>query len=296
MMNMPNLPPLTLGRALWAAPADWLVTALCLMASVAYLAGVYRLHRRGHRWPVRRTVLWLSGWVIIYLVSGGGFAGYGMVMFSAHMVQHMALTMYAPVLLVLGAPVTLLLRVLPARPSPTSPRKLLVLALHSRVLAFLSCMPMAVALFVFSLFGLYFTPLLSLLMSTMPGHELMQAHFLVTGYLFAWTFIGSDPGPRRPAELPLAITIFPLAAIHAFFAVMLTLSPRLLGEPFFGMVKPGWLSLWADQYAAGGLAGGMSEIPLLAIAAVLLLGWFRRLERRTPARARPLLIDGEYLS
>jgi len=50
--------------------------------------------------------------------------------------------------LVLGAPVTLLLRALPARGPGAAPRRLLIRLLHTRTLRVVSSLPMALALFV----------------------------------------------------------------------------------------------------------------------------------------------------
>ena len=64
----------------------------------------------------------------------GGLSQYAHVMFSAHMVSHMVLSMVAPIFLVLAAPVTLALRTLPGprQSGEVSPRGLLMSFLHSR--------------------------------------------------------------------------------------------------------------------------------------------------------------------
>lgn len=273
-----TLPPLGWQAFLVGRP-DWPVVIFCALAALAYLSGVVELSRRGDRWPPGRTAWWLTGVAIIYLSCGSGFYRYAMVMFSAHMAQHMILNMYAPLLLVRAAPVTLALRTLPTGRGPWSARGLLLRAIHSRVLQFLSTMPVAMTLFVISLYGLYFTPLFSLLMSTRLGHLAMQLHFLLSGYLFFWTIVGADPGPRRPSHLVRLVTLVPVNAAHAFFAVIVAFSDVLLGQPYLGMVSPGWVSLRNDQAIGGGIAGGMAEAAVLVPAAVLFLQWFRRMER-----------------
>src|SRR5690606_41555585 len=66
-------------------------------------------------------------------VTSGGPAVYGLVLFSGHMVQHMLLAMVVPIFLVLGAPVTLALRALPARTDGShGPREWLLALVHSR--------------------------------------------------------------------------------------------------------------------------------------------------------------------
>ena len=53
-------PEQTVGRllTLWRPDLLWVLVTLGLAA--AYLLGVRRLHRRGDRWPLWRTLLWLA--------------------------------------------------------------------------------------------------------------------------------------------------------------------------------------------------------------------------------------------
>ena len=83
-----------------------------------------------------------------------------MVLFSVHMTQHMVLSLITPLLLLLGAPVTLALRTLPrGQGAAGAPRALLLDALHSRFARFVSHPLFTVPLFIASLYGVYFTPL-----------------------------------------------------------------------------------------------------------------------------------------
>jgi putative copper resistance protein D len=74
---------------------------------------------------VGRTVAWLSGCTVILVATSSGVGRYSMAMFSVHMGVHMLLSMLAPILLVLGGPVTLALRALPAAGvgNPPGPRE-----------------------------------------------------------------------------------------------------------------------------------------------------------------------------
>ena len=75
---------------------------------------------------VRRAV------VLVYATSGGPGV-YGRVLFSAHMLEHMTMSMVVPPLLVLGAPVTLALRTTTARRDGTRGwREWLLVIVHSR--------------------------------------------------------------------------------------------------------------------------------------------------------------------
>ena len=137
----------------------------------------------------------------------GGVAWYAPVSFTLHMVSHMALAMLAPVLLVLGGPITLALRVIPpATGGARGPREWIIWALHSPATRFVTNPVLVLLLYTVGLYGLYYTDLYATLMSSHLGHFAMQVHFLAVGYLFYWVVIGVDPGPRRlgyPARLVL---------------------------------------------------------------------------------------------
>lgn len=278
-----DLPPPTLTRVLFGPP-DWAASAVCAALALGYAVCLMRLWRRGDRWPRLRTVAWYGGIVVLFLATGTGFSRYAMVLFSAHMGQHMILNMYAPVLMALGAPATLLLRALPAHRDRRGARAIILRVLHSRVVGLVSSLPMALLFFVVSLFGLYFTPAFSVLMSTMLGHRLMEVHFLLTGYLFFWTIVGPDPGPRRP-PVPVRIAVLaPVNAAHAFFAVIVLFSGVILGEPYLSEVHPLWISLHHDQDIGGAIAAGSAEVPIAGTAVPLFLRWMNGLQRRDARR------------
>ena len=258
-----------------------------LLLAGLYLAGVVRLHRRGDRWPVGRTVSWLAGCAALVFATGSGVRAYGSAMFSIHMVEHMTLNMFVPVLLVLGAPVTLALRVLPsaAPGAPPGPREWIVRAVHSPFTAFLSNPITAFVLFVGSLYAVYFTPLFDTLVPYHWGHELMSLHFLITGYLFYWGIIGVDPGPRRLPFIGRLALLFATMPFHAFFGIAMMTKTTAVGGNYYATIAPPWVSsLTDDQRLGGAIAWGASEVPLVMVVIALVTQWARQ-DRRTPARS-----------
>ncbi|MFI6370216.1 cytochrome c oxidase assembly protein [Streptomyces sp. NPDC050546] len=288
-----DLPPFTLGRGLeWSADPFFLVA--CLVGLGLYGWGVVRLVRRGDKWPVGRTVAFVVGVLTVALMMCTKLNDYGMVMFSVHMVQHMVISMVSPILVLLGAPVTLALRALPtAGRGRKGARELLLMFLHSRYMRIITHPAFTIPLFIASLYGLYFTPLFDTLMSSKPGHIGMMVHFFAVGLVFFWPIMGVDPGPHRPGYLMRMLELFAGMPFHAFFGIALMMA----SEPMVGTFKnpPGSLGIEAlsDQNAAGGIAWAFSEIPSVLVLIALLFQWYASDQRQARRKDRAADRDGD---
>jgi putative copper resistance protein D len=198
LLGYPFPPPVTMLRMFTVWHWDWAWLGVALVLAGCYLWAVIRLRRRGDRWPAHRLIAWLAGCAVLVWTTSGGPAVYGLVHFSSHMVDHMALMMFIPPLLVLGGPVLLALRALPARHDGSRGiREWLLLFTHSRFLGFLSRPVVAGVIFAGSLVAFYYSPAFYEALSSHEWHVAMYVHFLLSGYLFFWVFIGVDPGPTR---------------------------------------------------------------------------------------------------
>jgi putative copper resistance protein D len=269
--------PLTSLHWLTVWRIDWLWLGVSVIAVALYVAGARRMRARGDSWPVRRTIGWVTGWAIVVWATCGAPGVYGPVLFSVHMLMHMTVSMSAPILMVLAAPVTLALRTLTPREDDTlGPRELLLALVHSRFLAVLGNPVVAAAIFFGSLVVFYFSPLFELALRTHTGHVLMTTHFLLAGYLFVWVLVGIDPGPRRwPPSLRLVI-LFVTISFHAFFGVALTTGTTLLAPTFYqGLHLPWPVDLLSDQRNGGAVAWGVGELPTLLLALLVTLAWVR---------------------
>ncbi|NKZ13700.1 bifunctional copper resistance protein CopD/cytochrome c oxidase assembly protein [Mycolicibacterium septicum DSM 44393] len=278
--------PPTVARVLFDWRFDLLFGTAAIVGALVYLAGVYRLRRRGDAWPVGRTFAWLLGCAVLLFTTSSGLGRYMPAMFSVHMIAHMLLSMLVPVLLVLGAPVTLALRALPTagRGSPPGPREWLLAALHSRVSQFLTHPIVATVLFVAGFYGLYFGGIFDAAVSNHAAHILMNVHFLLSGYLFYWVVIGVDPTPRPVPHLVKIGMVFASLPLHAFFGVVLMGMKNVLGESFYRSLQLPWhTDLLGDQHLGGAIAWAAGEVPLVIVMLALLIQW-RRSDQRTAKR------------
>jgi putative copper resistance protein D len=208
----------------------------------------------------------------------------------------MLLSMLAPALLVLGGPMTLALRAL--RPAghdhPPGPREWLLAAVHAPVTRVLTDPMIALALFVGSFYALYFSGLFDAALTRHWAHLMMNAHFVLVGYLFYWPVIGIDPAPRRLPPLGRLGLVFASLPFHAFFGITLMSSATVIGARFYSTLGLPWVpDLLDEQRLGGGLAWGSGEIPLLVVMVALLVQWASADERAARRADRRADADGD---
>ena len=247
---------------------------LLVWAAGLYLYGVWRLHERGDRWPIGRTLAFVVGGMgSFFFATSSGLAVYDTTLLSVHMVQHMVLSMVVPVFCALGAPVTLALRTLPRRP-----RGVLLRVLHSRVARVLTFPPLTLALFVISPWALYFTGWYDATLHSTFLHELMHLHLVVVGALFFTPIVGVDPVPGRvgyPFRLLMLVLTLPF---HAFLGVTIMAQTRLIGHDWYPSLHASmpWLpNPLDDQNLAGGILWGSGDLIAISVFGVLFVQWVR---------------------
>jgi putative membrane protein len=238
----------------------WLVPALVVLpAGAAYLVGVARRTAvLARRWPVHRTASALAGLLLVGAAVSPPVLSAAVDDPRGHMAQHLLLGMYAPLLLVLSAPVTLLLGA-----SAPRTRRSVGRLLGSRAVRVVTSPWVAALLSTGGLVALYLTPLYALSVRIPLLHGLVAAHLLAAGCLYAWSIAGPDPAPGRPGTGQRAVVLVLSAAAHAVLAKVL--------YAHAGEVPPGaGLPVPAAEQAALWMyyGGDVAEIAL----AVLLFG------------------------
>jgi putative membrane protein len=193
-----------------------LLVALTLAVAAGYLLLAARRRHEPRGWSTWRTGAFLTGSALLVLALLPGLTPYGDEDFRGHMLQHLLIGMLGPLGLVLGAPVTLLLRSLPARHGRGIGR-----VLRSRPAHVLGHPVTALLLNLGGLAALYVTPLYAATGTHPVLHDLVHLHFLVAGYLFAWVIAGPDPAPRRPSVTARLVILGVAVAGHAVLSQLL---------------------------------------------------------------------------
>ena len=274
---------------------DLLWGLLCVFGIFFYVAGVVRLRRRGDHWSLGRTVSWIAGLVVLFYITCGAPNVYQEYLFSVHMLAHMALGMVVPVLLVPGAPVTLALRAIRKRTDGTrGPREWIMILVHSTYAHVISNPIVAAVLFAGSLFVFYYTSLFSWATTTHLGHYWMIVHFLIVGYLFVQSMIGIDPVKGRLPYPMRLLVLLATMAFHAFFGLSIMTSTSLFLADWYGAMGRTWGATPVDdQYAAGGIAWSVGEIPTVALAITVAIMWSRSDSREAKRKDRQAERDGD---
>lgn len=274
-------PELTLGRWFSEWRFDLVWATICVVAAGAYIWGVVRLKRRGDNWSIARTLSWLAGLGLLFYITNGAINAYQEYLFSVHMIGHMLLSMGVPVLLVPGAPITLLLRAVAKRSDESrGVREWVLWAVHTPWARFVSHPIFAAVNFAASLVLFYFTPAFSWSVHDHLGHEWMTVHFLITGYLFVQAIIGIDPGPHRIAYPVRLMLLIGTLAFHAFFGLALMDGASLLLPEWYGAMGRLWGSTpIADQHDGGAIAWGIGELPTAVLTIIVSVQWARADQR-----------------
>ncbi|MDX2377591.1 cytochrome c oxidase assembly protein [Microbacterium sp. LRZ72] len=288
--DIANVPPS------WATMlTQWRPNILFVILSVlgvsVYLAAVIRLRRRGDAWPAGRTIAWLLGWVVVFVSTSSALGQYSGAQFGTHMIVHMSLNMLAPVLLVLGGFVTLLLRATTphSRAEAAGPHEWITAVLHWPGTRIVYSPILVFIVYIGSYYALYLTPLFENAMRYHWAHQTMNLHFLVVGYLFYSLVIGVDR-PPRPLP-PIGKLGYVLAAMpfHAFFGIVLMTATVPIADNFYRTLDFPWMGdLMVQQQFGGGVAWAGGELPLLIVVTALGIQWSRQDQREAKRKDRHL--------
>ena len=253
------------GGGVIAAAIPFLLIAAAL---AAYLAAVARQRHALRRWSRWRTFSFLVGLALLAVAMSPSLMRYAHHDIRGHMIQHLLVGMLAPLGLVLGAPLTLMLRTLPVKGA-----RAVTMILRSSLFHWFSHPVAALLLNIGGMYLLYLTPLYTLTLSKPYLHHLVHLHFLAAGYLFTWSIAGPDPAPHRPGMRTRLFVLFVSIAAHAYLSKFMYAYnwPRNTPHSTEQIREAAQLMYYGGDFAE-----------LLLIVA-LFAGWYRRSNRRTYA-------------
>ena len=261
--------PHSLDTADGVGAPEWIAVAVTLVVLTGYLAAGRRLRRRGDAWPLQREASFILG---VAALPAALLVQLPVGEFTGHMAQHLLVGMVAPLLLVLGRPLTLALRAL----RTGEVRRLLLTVAHARAVAVVVFPPVAALLDVGGLWLFYRTTIFADTHERPWLHAAVHAHVLIAGGLFTFAVCQLEPVKHR-YSLPLrGGSVVAAGAAHA-----------VLAKSLYVTAPPGTHFPDGDVATGAQLMYYGGDLIEVAIALVLALQWYAAAGRALTREAKP---------
>ncbi|MEV7927527.1 cytochrome c oxidase assembly protein [Kitasatospora sp. NPDC088779] len=244
--------------------AEPLVLALSVLLGGWYLAAVRTVHRAGgERWQPSRTAAFLGGLLLWIWCTCSGLGVYERILFTDRAVQVVLLLMLVPLLLALGAPVSLLVAA-----APPARRERILRALRSRPSKVLMFPAVSTALLMAPPWLLYFTPWYEESVSSAFGNVLLHLALVLLGLAYFWPRLQIDPVGREYPHLVGLFITFAEVIFDAGLGLVLIYGGHLVAEHYYvALGRPWGPSLAQDQTWGGNMLwvlGDLVGLPFLA--------------------------------
>jgi putative membrane protein len=261
------------------------ITLLLLAVAYLYVTGLQRWHNPSYHIGFWQKVAFFSGLFAIFLALQSPIDPLADHLFSIHQVQHMLLRMIAPILILLGLPLTPILRGMPPWMLQGVVRSVVRSASVRSVYNILTRPALVVLMFIGTLFFWQVPLLHNLALRNGEVHEMMHFSMLVTGLRFWWLFIDLKPGRLR---LHYGLRILVLALIvlpNTLLGALITFSGGLLYDAYAGVEQPFNLSLMTDQQLGGLILWLPGDMMSIIAAGIVMVMWYQHEKARDQADA-----------
>jgi cytochrome c oxidase assembly factor CtaG len=256
----------------------------CVALAGLYLYAIGPLRRRSALGePVKRSrvVVFLLGVLVILLALISPLDELGdEYLFSAHMLQHLLITLVAPPLLLWGTPGWLI-------------RPLLRQPLILRLAKGLTLPVVAFALFNGDIFLWHAPVLYDATLENEGIHVVEHLTFIITALIFWWPVLSPLEGELGPLTLPgqvlyLFLSGMPMVLLGAGLTFVPPLYAPYLAAPRIWGISPG-----TDQELGGLIMWVPANIMVIVLMSVLFLRWMLEQERRQAEREARLWREEE---
>lgn len=269
--------PLSWGRVFGAWTLDVPAVVFVLVLGACYLFAA----RRVPGWPRGRTVAFLGGLATILLLTCSFLGVYDDVLFWVRAVQVVALLMVTPLLLALGAPLTLVLA--------TAPFADRLRALGRGVVARTLTFPLVITvLLIVPPFLIYLTPLYELTLRHSAIDEIVRFGLVCCGFGYFWTRLRLDPTPRDDHHLVSFAISFAEVVVDAALGLVLWLGPLRAADYYHALARAWGPDLRTDQIVGAGILWIGGDLAGLPFVGALFTRWMRDDDRQAEQIDREL--------
>lgn len=266
------------GDNLWAAwnTSNPLPTLLLFLAALLYVNGLGNWDKPSHPINAWQKVSFFAGLLTIFLALQSPIDPLAEHYFFVHQIQHLILRMVGPLLVLLGAPLTPMLRGLPLWLRQGGVRAVVRRAWARQAYHYLTNPVAAVAMFMFALYFWQVPGLHDLAVRNDYVHELMHGTMLFSGFLFWWLVI--DPKPHR-SRLHYGLRVLYLGLIvlpNTVLGAGITFARGLLYQAYTEFPQPIPLDPIIDQQLGGLFLWVVGDMMSIIAAGIVMIMWYQR--------------------
>ena len=255
-----------------------LPTLFLLVAAYLYVTGLGRWERPSHPVNLWQRASFFAGLLAVFLALQSPLDALSQHMLSFHQIQHFLLRMVAPLLVLLGAPMTPMLRGMPpwALMGVVKPvvRNRLARWAYGRITN-----PVLTTFLFLSILAFWQVPgPHNLALRNTLVHEFMHVTMLGSGLLFYWLVV--DPKPHH-SRLHYGLRVLYLGLIiipNTFLGAAITFSRKILYSGYAEVEQPFNISLMTDQQLGGMLLWVPGDMMSILAAGVVMVMWYEREE------------------
>lgn len=268
----------------WSAPG--VAAPMLALAALVYLRGWRRLRRvEPWRWNGLRPACWLAGLGVIALALHSPLDTLGAWLLSAHMTQHLLLSMVAPPLLLCAWPFQPMMAGLPRWASRDLLGPLLAWPAAQGALRRLVHPPVAWGLSVAATWIWHFPFAYEWALRSDAAHGFEHACFLWTGVLFWWPVVEPWPWKGRWPRWSMAFYLLAADVANTLVAAVLAFAPAAVYAPYRDTAPALGIDALADQQRAAAIMWLPGSLVMLVPAVVIVV---RALSPRRARRALAL--------
>lgn len=262
----------------------WISLSLFL-AAYLYVTGLQRWPRPSHPVNGWQRASFFAGLLVFFLALESPIDPLAEHLFAVHQVQHMMLRMLGPLLVLLGAPLTPMLRGLPPSVLKGVVRPLVRNPIVRRGYDLLTNPVVTSVLFLATMYVWQVPGPHNLGLRHRWVHEVMHFNMWITGLLFWWLVI--DPKPHR-SRLHYGLRVLYLGLVvipNTVLGAGITFARHRIYEGY-GQVGQHWnLDPMTDQQLGGLLLWVPGDMMSIMAAGIVMIMWMQREEAKERAIA-----------
>jgi putative membrane protein len=262
-----------------------LPTLALFLAAYLYINGLSRWERPSHPVTLWQQISFFAGLFAIFLALQSPIDPLSERQFSIHQLQHLLVRMVAPLLVLLGAPLTPMLRGLPPWALHGMMRPVVRNPVARRWYEIFTNPIVTTVMFLGFLYIWQVPYLHNLAVRNDYVHELMHITMLLSGFLFWWLVI--DPKPHR-SRLHYGLRVLYLGLViipNTLLGAGITFSGDLVYDSYYDFEQPLGLDPLVDQQLGGLILWVLGDMMSIIAAGVVMVMWYQREQKEEPMDA-----------